>query len=130
MADNTLKKTFSIRQINLSRGNKTWYGVIHAEGQAPRNISLGTTSAKAAKEWLLSMQAEELLPPLYKKAMRDIPLKQSEEDFLASLNASVKRITGYTYLSRLRPCWRYLDSEGVTSLRQITQPVLQADKPF
>lgn len=124
MAENTPKKTYSIRQINLSRGNKTWYGVVHTEGRAPQNISLGTTNAKAAKEWLVRMQAEELLPPLYRKALRDIPLKQAEDEFFACLDVSVKKITGYTYLSRLRPCWRYLESEGLTTLRQITQPVL------
>lgn len=115
---------YTIRQINKSRGNRNWYGCVYRDGCSPEQISLHTTSKKVAQTWLHRMEAAEMLPPMIKRAEKDVPLKTAQTEYLANIRLSHKEITYVTYSYRLKPCWQFLADNKVDSLRAITSEVL------
>lgn len=115
---------YTIRQINKSRGNKTWYGCTYRDGCSPEQMSLHTTSKSVAQAWLRRMEAAEMLPPMVRRAEMDIPLDKAESDYLAYIHLAHKPITYVTYSYRLKPCWHFLADNKINSLRAITPVVL------
>ena len=113
---------YTIRQINKSRGNKTWYGCTYRDGCSPEQISLHTTSKSVAQAWLRRMEAAEMLPPMVRRAEADIPLEKAEADYLAYIHLAHKQITYVTYSYRLKPCWQFLADNlrhGRSALKRI-----------
>ena len=115
---------YTIRQINKSRGNRTWYGCTYRDGCSPEQVSLHTTSKQVAQAWLRKMESAEMVPPLIRRAEMDIPLEKAESEYLAYIRLAHKPITYVTYSYRLRPCWEFLAKNKVDSLRKITPVVL------
>lgn len=115
---------YSIRQINKSRGNKTWYGCTLRDGGPTEQISLHTTNKQVALTWLHTMQSQALLPPVIQKSLKDIDISRACEDYRLYLHASVKQITYVTYTGRLKPCWKFFAVQNVNTLREITPNVL------
>ena len=115
---------YSIRQINKSRGNKTWYGCTLRDGGTMEQVSLHTANKQVALTWLHTMQAQALLPPIIQRSLKDVEIVRACEDYRLYLQASVKQITFMTYMTRLRPCWKFFSAQNVNSLREITSNVL------
>lgn len=115
---------YTIRQINKSRGNKTWYGCTYRDGCSPEQISLHTTSKSVALAWLHKMESAEMVPPLIRRAEMDIPIEKAKSEYLAYIKLAHKSITCITYSYRLKPCWQFFVDNKVDSLRAITPAVL------
>lgn len=115
---------YTIRQINKSRGNRTWYGCIYRDGCYPEQISLHTTSKQVAQTWLCKMESAEALPPMIRRAELDVPIETAKSDYLAYIKLAHKPITCTTYSYRLKPCWQFFKDNKVDSLRAITSAVL------
>lgn len=115
---------YTIRQINKSRGNRTWYGCSYKDGCRPEQVSLHTTSKQVALGWLRKMEATEVLPPMLRRAEMDISLETAKSEYLAYIRLAHKEITYVTYSYRLKPCWQFFTDNKVNSLRAITPAVL------
>jgi len=119
-----LATRYTIRQINKSRGNRTWYGCSYKDGCRPEQVSLHTTSKQVALGWLRKMEATEVLPPMLRRAEMDISLETAKSEYLAYIRLAHKEITYVTYSYRLKPCWQFFTDNKVNSLRAITPAVL------
>ena len=115
---------YTIRQINKSRGNKTWYGCTYKDGCRPEQVSLHTTSKSVALAWLHKMETAEMVPPMIRRAEMDISLDTAKSEYLAYIRLAHKEITYVTYSYRLKPCWQFFVDNKVDSLRSITPAVL------
>jgi len=99
---------YNIKQPNIHRGIKTWYGVERQKGKRPKLMSLKTNSKKEANAWLEKQNAQKFLPGSENNTeeMKISNAIKKYHEHLKAVHSNVER-TYTTYLNYLTKFERF-----------------------